>query len=187
MSACAPVPDIQATPRATGLSWRSNFAWALAGNVVYAACQWGMVIALAKLGNSFMVGQFSLGLAIATPVHMFTNLQLRSVQATDARRQYSFGEYLGLRVMTTWLALTAIAVIIRAGGYQHQTAMVIAAVAVMKAVESLSDVFYGLFQLHDHLEQTGRSMMIRGAFSVIGLGAGLYLTHNVIWGIGALA
>jgi O-antigen/teichoic acid export membrane protein len=169
------------------MSWRSNFAWALAGNVVYAACQWGMVIALAKLGSSFMVGQFSLGLAIATPVLMFTNLQLRSVQATDARRQYSFGEYLGLRVMTTLLALAVIAAIIWAGKYQRQTAMVIVAVALMKSLESLSDVFYGLFQLHDHLEQTGKSMMIRGAFSVIGLGAGLYLTRSLVGGIGVLA
>src|SRR5690242_13021708 len=74
MSVCAHVPDIQATPQDTAMSWRSNFAWALSGNVVYAACQWGMVIALAKLGNSFMVGQFSLGLALAAPVMMFTNL-----------------------------------------------------------------------------------------------------------------
>ncbi len=70
---------------AQGLSLRSNFAWVLAGNVVYAACQFGMIIALAKLGSSIMVGQFSLGLAIATPVLMFTNLHLRAVQATDSR------------------------------------------------------------------------------------------------------
>src|SRR5207249_11641930 len=57
------VSERHVAPLEGGMSWRSNFAWALSGNVVYAACQWGMVIALAKLGNSFMVGQFSLGLA----------------------------------------------------------------------------------------------------------------------------
>ena len=69
--------DSQKTPVVSGLSLRSNFAWVLAGNLVYAACQWGMIVALAKLGSSYMVGQFSLGLAIATPVLMFTNLHLR--------------------------------------------------------------------------------------------------------------
>ena len=78
----------------TGLSLRSNFAWVLTGNVVYAICQWGVIVALAKLGSSFMIGQFSLGLAISTPVLMFTNLHLRAVQATDARRLSSFGEYM---------------------------------------------------------------------------------------------
>jgi len=168
------------------MSWRTNFAWALSGNVVYAACQWAMVIALAKLGSSFMVGQFSLGLAITTPVLMFTNLQLRCVEATDARRQYSFGEYLGLRLVTTVIALVVIALIAFVGGYQRETTMVILAVALMKAIESLSDVFYGLFQLNDHLEQTGRSMMVRGALSVIGLAAGLYATRNLVWGIAVL-
>jgi O-antigen/teichoic acid export membrane protein len=146
-----------------------------------------MVIALAKLGDSFMVGQFSLGLAITTPVIMFTNLQLRAVQATDAKRQHSFGEYLGLRVMTTLVALAVIAAIAGFGGYERETALVILAVALMKSVESLSDVFYGLFQLNDHLEQTGRSMMLRGFLSVIGLSAGLYLTKSLVWGIALLA
>jgi len=42
------------------------------------------VSALAKLGNASMVGQYALALAIAAPVFMLTNLQLRAVQATDA-------------------------------------------------------------------------------------------------------
>jgi O-antigen/teichoic acid export membrane protein len=57
----------------------------------------------------------------------------------------------------------------------------------MKSIESLSDVFYGLFQLNDHLEQTGRSMMLRGFLSVIGLSAGIYLTKSLVWGIATLA
>ncbi len=66
-------------------SLRSNFVWTLSGNLVYAACQWGMLVVLARMGNAEMVGQFALALSIITPVLMFTNLQLRSVQATDAR------------------------------------------------------------------------------------------------------
>src|SRR5690349_18837641 len=125
MPVCEPVPELEQARLDGGLSWRSNFAWALSGNIVYAACQWGMVVALAKLGNSFMVGQFSLGLAITTPVLMFTNLQLRAVQATDAKRQHPFGEYLGLRVMTTLVALSVIAAIAAFGGYERETALVI--------------------------------------------------------------
>src|SRR5690349_24121955 len=115
-----------------GLSLRSNFVWILTGNLVYAACQWGMIVALAKLGSSFMVGQFSLGLAIATPVLMFTNLQLRSLQATDAMHQYSLQEYLGLRIITTLIAMVVVASITWIGGYERATAMVILAVGCAK-------------------------------------------------------
>jgi hypothetical protein len=82
-----------------GLSLGQNFAWALAGNIIYALCQWGIIVVVARLGNPFMVGQFALGLAVATPVLMLTNLQLRVVQATDVKGVYAFGEYLGLRTL----------------------------------------------------------------------------------------
>jgi len=44
-----------------------------------------------------MVGTFSLALAIAVPVTTLAALSLRSVQATDARGEYTFGTYYRLR------------------------------------------------------------------------------------------
>ena len=183
-------PDTMATspvPVMPRLSLRSNFAWVLAGNVVYAACQWGMIVALAKLGSTLMVGQFSLGLAIATPVLMFTNLHLRAAQATDARRLYSFVEYLQLRTVMTLAGIAAVAGIAWFEHYERQTTIVILAVALAKGIEALSDIHYGLFQLNDRLDQTGISMMLRGALSVFALSAGLYLTRDVFWGCVGLA
>jgi O-antigen/teichoic acid export membrane protein len=170
-----------------GLSLRSNFAWILTGNIVYAICQCGAIVALAKLGSSSMIGQFSLGLAIAAPVLMFTNLNLRAVQATDAQRSHSFGDYLELRIAMTLAGLGVIALIVAAGRYERQTALVILVVALAKGIETVSDIHYGLFQLNDRLDQSGRSMIIRGILSVIALSAGLYLTHNVLWGCAGMA
>lgn len=164
-----------------GLSMRLNFAWILAGNLVYAVCQWGAIVALAKLGSSFVVGQFSLGLAISTPVLMLTNLQLRAVQATDARRLYSFSEYLRLRSALTLIGLAAIAAIARFGNYERQTAMVIIVVAIAKGIETFSDIHYGLFQLNDRLDQSGKSIMLRGFLLVAVLSTGLYLTRSILW------
>jgi O-antigen/teichoic acid export membrane protein len=174
-------------PAVSGLSLRSNFAWVLAGNVVYAICQWGILVALAKLGSSFMVGQFSLGLAIATPVLMFTNLHLRAVQATDAKHHYSFTEYRLLRSIMTFGAIALITGIAWFQNYARQTTMIVLVVALAKGTETLSDIHYGLFQLNDRLDQTGISMMLRGVFSVVALSAALYLTHSAFWGCVGLA
>lgn len=185
-AAAAPPADSAALPT-PGLSLRANFVWVLAGNVLYAICQWGAIVALAKLGSSYIVGQFSLGLAIAAPVLMFTNLHLRVVQATDSGRIHSFREYLRLRIALTVLGLLAIIAIAFFGHYQRQTAAVIIAVAFAKAIETLSDIHYGLFQLNDRLDQTGKSMMLRGALSVLVLGLGLYLTHSLLFACAAVA
>src|SRR5581483_2447451 len=129
----------------------------------------------------------SLGLAITTPVLMFSNLNLRAVQATDANRLFSFTEYLKLRSLTTIGALTVIVIITLAGRYDRRTSIIILAVALAKSIEALSDIHYGLFQLNDRLDQTGKSMMLRGAFSVGAVTAGLVLTRDVFWACIALA
>ncbi len=118
---------------------------------------------------------------------MFTNLNLRAVQATDARRTYSFGEYLRLRIAMTLAGLAVIAGIVLLGNYGRQTAMVILTVALAKGIETVSDIHYGLFQLNDRLDQIGRSMIIRGVLSVVALSTGLYVTRNVLWGCAGMA
>ena len=171
----------------SGLSLRANFSWTFVGNVIYAGCQWGMLVVLAKLGSPEMVGQFALGLAITAPVIMFANLQLRAVQATDARREYLFGDYFGLRLITTALALLVITGIVLASGYRWETARVISAVGVAKALEAISDVFYGLLQQRERMDRIAKSKMIKGPLSLVALGIGVYLTGSVFWGSVGLA
>jgi O-antigen/teichoic acid export membrane protein len=52
--------------KSKGLSLRRNFAWLSAGQALYALSQWGVLAILAKLLTSQEVGEFALGLAIAT-------------------------------------------------------------------------------------------------------------------------
>src|SRR5437867_237852 len=82
------------------LSLKRNTLWTMAGNTVYAASQWLQVAAIARLGSTLDVGHYAFALGLATPVFMLANLQLRPMQATDSLRRYTFGDYLGLRLVT---------------------------------------------------------------------------------------
>ncbi|PAX60008.1 lipopolysaccharide biosynthesis protein [Brunnivagina elsteri] len=168
------------------LTLRRNFSWTFIGNLVYAGCQWGMLVVLAKLGSPEMVGQFTLGLAVTAPVIMFTNLQLRVVQATDANKDYSFSDYLGLRLIGTGLGIFAIAIIALFSGYRRETCIVILLIGLAKAFESISDIFFSLLQQHERMDRIAISLMIKGPLSLLMLGAGVYLSHSVLWGTGGL-
>jgi O-antigen/teichoic acid export membrane protein len=168
------------------LSLRANFTWTFVGNVVYSACQWGMLALLAKLGSAEMVGQFSLGLAVTAPVIMLTNLQLRTVQATDAQGEYPFDSYLGLRLVMTALALVVIVGVVLVSGYRVETAWVVLVIGLSKAIEAISDVFYGLCQKHERMDRVAGSLMIRGPLSLAMLGIGVYLTGSALWGTAGL-
>lgn len=169
------------------LTLRRNFSWTFTGNLIYAACQWGMLVVLAKLGSPEMVGQFTLGLAVTAPVIMFTNLQLRGIQATDAKGDYVFSDYLGLRLIGTGLALLIIAGITLKAGYRWETSLVIWAIALAKAFESISDVFYGLIQQHERMDRIAIALMIKGPLSLLLLGIGVSLTGSVVGGAIGLA
>jgi O-antigen/teichoic acid export membrane protein len=162
------------------LSLRRNFSWTLLGTVVYAGCQWGMLVVLAKTGTPETVGQFALGLAVTAPIFMLTNLNLRAVQATDAKSTYNFGDYLGLRVHATVIALVITPIVIFVTGYKYETVLVILAVAFFKSTESLSDTFYGLFQKSEKMDLTSKSMMVKGIVSLLTLASVYYLTHDLV-------
>jgi O-antigen/teichoic acid export membrane protein len=167
-------------------SLRTNFKWTLAGNVIYSLCQWSMLSVLAKAGNAGVVGRFALGLAVSAPIFMFVNLQLRSVQATDARREYRFADYFTLRVLTTCMGLLGIVAIVFALPYGRPTRTVILLVALTKSIECISDVIGGLLQLHERLDQVAISLMCRGIVSIFAFSSTFLFTHSLIASIGAM-
>lgn len=167
------------------LSLRHNFSWTLIGNLVYAASQWGMLVAIARLGTPAMVGEFSLGLALTSPIILFSNLQLRNIQANDAVGQFAFKDYFILRLITTVAALSAVVGLVATGSYAGSSATILI-VALAKSFESVSDVYYGLFQQHERMDAVSQSLMLRGLLSLAALSAGLYVTASLVWGIVAM-
>jgi O-antigen/teichoic acid export membrane protein len=161
------------------VSLRKNFAWTLAGNAIYAACQWGMLVSIAKLGTPAMLGQFALGLAVTAPVFMLTGLNLRVVLATDARGEYRLGHYLAPRLLGTAVGLILIASFVFLSHIHRDTAVVVVLVGVAKAVETLSDIIYGFWQKHERFDKIAVALACRGIGSVVAMAAVLYFTGNI--------
>ena len=156
-------------------SLTSNFVWTLGGNVIYSASQWGMLSILAKRGSPAIVGVFALGLAVSAPVFMFCNLQLRSVQATDAQMRYQFADFFMLRSVCTLAALLFIAGVSAVAGYRGEVLVVLIALSLAKAFESWSDVIAGLLQRHERLDLAARAVTVRGLVSLV-VFAGVFVT-----------
>jgi O-antigen/teichoic acid export membrane protein len=174
------------TPERAVPSLRSNFKWTFAGNAFYTICQWGMLSVLAKAGSPAIVGQFALALAIAAPVFMFTSLQLRAVQATDARSEFQFADYFTLRVLASLIGLLTVAAVAWFLPYDLATRLVVLLVGVSKAVEFLSDVIAGLLQKNERLDQVAISFIIRGGLSLAAFGLVFLRTRSLLAAVVAL-
>jgi O-antigen/teichoic acid export membrane protein len=163
-------------------SLRSSFAWTFAGNAVFAASQWALLSLLAKLGNAEMLGQYALAAAVATPVAMLSHLNLRAVLVTDVKRQHPFGDYLLVRLATVLAGLLITAAAATVSSATAPAALVGAALAC----DNVSDIYYGLLQRRERMDQVARSMMARGALSAAAFGAALAATRSLLPALAAL-
>lgn len=177
----------QINSRFAPLSLRHNFYWTFAGNTIYGACQWAMLMVIAKLGSPEMVGQFALANAICMPVILFLRLEARSIQVTDAKNQFSFGDYFALRLISIALFLLIVLLIIGFTRYRLETSLVIIMVGLARAVESICDVFHGMLQKYELMDRIAISLMMKGPLSLLAMGLGVYLTSKVFWGAMGMA
>lgn len=171
-------PDRRTARRAGTL--RGHISWTVAGNVVFAASQWGILIGVARVGSAEMLGQFALALATTTPVMMLTNMALRAVQATDARPDFSFGTYLALRLMTSALAMICIVVICATGGFRQSLATVVLLTGILKAIDSVSDILHGYLQQCEDFDLIAKLRGLAGLLSAGTVILVLAFTKNLL-------
>ena len=179
---CAGVDAASAAPARPARSMSRNATWNFAGNATYAACQWGMLVVLSKLGTAAMVGRLVLAVAVCAPVFALCNLALRGVLATDAKEEFRFTEYLRLRLLTTAGALVVVAGIAIVG-WRWEVAAVILAFAAAKGLDAVSDVFHGLFWQHERLDYVAQSLLLKGPLSLAALAVGVVWTGSLMGGV----
>ena len=153
--------------------FRSHLFLAFSGNVIHALSQAAMLVVLAKCGTPAMVGQFGLGLALTTPIMLFSKLQLRSAIVTDTGCEYSFADYVRLRLLATVFAIVVVACLLAAVAPTSGTIRVVLAVALVKAVEGASELCTGILQKHEHWRRIAVAACIKGTMAPFALWAGL--------------
>jgi len=163
---------------------RINFSWMLVGRGVYSACNWGILIALTKMGSPEIVGQYGLALAVTAPVLALLNLTLRDLLVTDSHTAYDFSTYWGLRLTTSAIALLACVFI---GFWYQPVFFVILGMGLAKSLESISDLLFGLMQKHEQMKYIAQSNILNGMLSLACVTGVFAITHSLGWSILGLA
>jgi O-antigen/teichoic acid export membrane protein len=147
-----------------------NFSWTILGNLVYGISQILLFGLISKLSTPETLGQYTLGVAIVTPTMMFANLQLRTLQATDSGERYRFRDYFELRCLTMVISLVFLAVLAIWGPFGGAKGGIICLIGLAKAIEAMSDLFYGALQHRECLERIAKSMVYRSVLSLVSFG-----------------
>ncbi|MBT3046019.1 MAG: oligosaccharide flippase family protein [gamma proteobacterium symbiont of Ctena orbiculata] len=149
--------------RQTGV--KRQIGWGLIGQVTYVVGQFVVLSILARFASPVDVGRFALAGAIIMPVYAFFNLGLRFNQATDTEQESTFTEYLVLRSLTTLLGYLLILGIGFFIVSDESTRWILIIFGAAKAVETFSDLFYGVFQREQQMVLVARSQITRSLIS----------------------
>jgi O-antigen/teichoic acid export membrane protein len=167
--AAASAPPIRIVP----ISISQNVAWTASSSVMYALCQWGTLVSFARLGTPEGLGQFAFALALSAPVMMFLQLQLRTVQVTDAQDRFALADYLALRVVSSTVGTGVVLALAAATGGSPATIAVAALVAGVKALDGVADVLHGAWQKLERLDVPAKLLTLNGVASLAALALAL--------------
>ena len=158
----------------------SNFSLMLIGNTVYAFSQWIMIMMLAKLSSSEILGQVTLAYAIVGPIAVTLDFQLRNIIATDAQNSYSYSSYLNFRLWMSSIFLLFLLVLLLFLDYPFQLLFVILLIGMAKIIELFYEFSYGIFQREGLFHLIARSLLLRGSVFVSVFGFTLWITKSIV-------
>lgn len=161
---------------------KSSFTWNMAGSMLMAFQSVIMLMIITRTLNLYEAGIFTLANASA---NLFLNIGkygMRNFQVSDVKREYNFSEYYISRIITTlaMLIVSIIYVIIATlqNNYSPNKTWIIIWMCLFKIVDSIEDVYLGLYQQQNRLDVAGKILTIRMILTIIVFGLCLILLKN---------
>lgn len=158
-----------------------TLVWLIFSNILKSGGQWILLIILVKFFSTEDVGYFNYGLAIAAPIFMFSEMQMKSVLVveSDSDRDF-FSTYLIIRVLTATLAMVGLIIYTI---YFKNINWIIITVILYKSAESLVDILYGYLQKKDKMVWMSKIDIIKSIMTIIVCFLTTILMHHIVLSI----
>lgn len=160
---------------------RRNVILNTAGNLVFFASQYLLIILVMRLSGAYANGLLSTAMNLANPILSFACYGMRSFQVSDFTPQYSDRTYLHSRYVTVLAAGLGCCGFAMAVSYTAEQRIVILLYTLCRLSEGLVDVWHGYLQKAERMDLVGISFGVRGLASIVSFAAGLALTQNLIF------
>ena len=146
----------------SAVSEQKNIIWNMIGSFLYAFASMVLSIAVVQLAGEDAGGVFTFAFTTFGQ-HMFmaAYFGIRPFQITDTGEKYTFGDYLGLRLITCGLAILVGFGYVMVSDYTFEKAVIVFLMVVYKVIDALADTYEAEFQRGGRLYLTGKSNAFR--------------------------
>lgn len=160
---------------------KRNIIWNMIGSFLYALASMVLTIAVVQIAGEDAGGIFTFAFTtFGQHMFMVAYFGIRPFQITDTGNKYSFGEYLGLRLLTCAFALAVGLGYVFWNDYAFEKAATVFLMVVYKVIDALADTYEAEFQRRGRLYLTGKSNAFRTILSVAVFLSVLGKTMNLV-------
>ena len=151
----------------SGNSEKRNILWNIVGSFLYAFASMVLSIAVVQIAGEDDGGIFTFAFStFGQHMFMMAYFGIRPFQITDTGNRYTFGEYLGLRLLTCAAALAVGLGFVAINDYTFHKAATVFLMVAYKVIDALADTYEAEFQRSGRLHLTGKSNAFRTLLSV---------------------
>lgn len=164
------------------MSKKNDYIWNSLGSFLQSAISPILLIIITRLNGIDDSGLFSFALSLSVVFWAVSLWGGRTYQVSDVRREFSSGDYITVRFVTSLIVIISAIAFCLLNGYNATKTSLIMILVVFKILESIADSLYGVLQIHRKLYIAGISLTMK---AILGFGAFIavdFFTKNVIYG-----
>lgn len=139
---------------------KKNFIILASAKIFYGLSQWLLLVIVAQIGGESALGEFSLALAITTPIFLFSSLQLPSLIIADSQKNLP-SDYIKLNQIMVLASVLLLIILTIASKYNLNTSVIIVLYGLVKATESISEIQIAFLHKAELFRKMALSLVIK--------------------------
>lgn len=164
-----------------------GYIWNMLGSLLMAFQSVIMLMIFTRVLDLRDAGIFTIAYANANLFLTIGKYGMRNFQVSDVKGQFNFSEYRRSRYITTTMMLVvSLVYVLYVGGQNSYTldkSLIIIWMCVFKAVDSVEDVFHGLYQQKGRLDVAAKALTLRMLTTIAVFGISVIILRDLLLSI----
>ena len=158
---------------------KKNFIWNSIGATINSASSLFFLIIVTRINGVDKAGVFTFAFSIACLLYIAGLYSGRTYQVTEPKKEITDSDYIYTRIITSSMILLFAIIYCLIKGYSFNKSSIVFILVVFKAIESMFDVMYGIFQKREDLYKVGISLFLKAIIQVTTFIIIDIITHDI--------
>lgn len=157
----------------------SVYIWNIVGSIANALLSVVLLMMVTRTFDDKQADIFSVAWTISQLMVTIGTFQIRTYQATDVTGVFKFQQYFIFRILTISAMMLCSLVYVIVRGYDSYKSLIVLLLCLVRAADSMADVYEGWFQQKERLDLAGKALTFRIMIASAGFGATLIFTGEL--------